>query len=62
MAAVLELLNRHDIGKDDPDGRRLAAAERRREAGSSWRGRLGDLASRLMADGHPAAQEVAFDF
>lgn len=39
--------------------KRLAAAERKRNAPGSWKGRLGALTARLLADGHPAAAEVA---
>jgi hypothetical protein len=44
--------------RDDSDAKRKAAAERRRDEEGHWRGRLGNLASGLMAAGHPAAIEV----
>ena len=45
---------------NNPDEKRLDAARRRRNEAVQWRGRLGDLASRLMSEQHPAALEVRF--
>lgn len=46
------------LSRDDSDAKRKAAAERQRDEEGHWRGRLGNLATGLMAAGHPAAIEV----